>query len=234
MLKPLIEPALRIDGLSYYGIVTTFTNPTHFNADDLAGFGDDFFANNKWYVFVVRDAGGASAAPDGELQPISDYTSSDGTFEHTAFTANLAVGDEVLILHESIASIIINTGVISNIFNLVNAILTLTETGGTLTTDGTVQNLYINETPAGVFDPKSIQIDFTAQTASETVVIRESYRIKSGGNYIEKDGAVTFTGVQSPKLKNITLEENRFGVKVTIEKTAGANIAYDWRVMYKI
>lgn len=233
MLKPLIEPALRIDGLSYYAKVTTFTNATHFKADDLAGYGDDFFANSKWYVFVARDSGGASAAPDGELQPISDYTSSDGTFEHTAFTVNLAVGDEVLILHETIGSIIINTGLISNIFDLVNAILTLTETGGTLTTTGAVQNVYINETPAGVFDPKIVQIDFTNQTAAETVVIRESYRIKSGGVYIEKD-AVTFTGVQSPLLKNIALESNRFGVKVTIEKTAGANKDYDWSVMYKI
>jgi hypothetical protein len=232
MLKPLIEPALRIDGLSYYAKVTTATDATHFKADDLAGYGDDFFGNNKWYVFVVRDAGGASAAPDGEIQPITDYTSSDGTFAHTAFTAPLDVTDEVLILHESIASVVINT-VINNIFDLVNAILTLTETGGTLTTDGTVQNLYINNAPAGVFSPKKVQVDFTNQTATETVIIRESYRIKSGGGYIEKD-AVTFAGVQSPLLKNVILEENRFGTKVTIEKTGGTNRDYDWEVFYKI
>ena len=121
---------------------------------------------------------------------------------------------------------------IANIFSAVNAILTLTETGGTLTTDGAVQNLYINETPAGVFAPKIVQIDFSNQTAAETVVVRENYRIKSGGGYIEKD-AVIFTGLQDPLLKNIKLEENRFGVKVTIEKTAGANKDYDWEVLYK-
>ncbi len=236
MLKPLIEPALRIDGLSYYAKVTTYTNPTHFKADDLAGFGDDFFANSKWYVFVARDAGGASASPDGESQPISDYTSSDGTFEHISFTANLSVGDDILILHEAIAIIIAGGGIsttISNIFNLVNALLTLTETGGTITTDGTLQTLYINDAPAGVYEPKNIHLDFTAQTAAETLVVRESYRIKSGGNYIEKD-AVTFAGVQSPLLKTIPLEPNRFGVKVTIEKTGGANRDYDWEAIYKI
>lgn len=228
--KALIEKALRLDGLSYHAIVTTWDNATQFKADDLAGWKDDYF--NGWYVYVVRDLGGAGVAPQNEIQPISNYADADGTFTHLGFTVNLAVGDEILILHESIGSIIINTGVISNIFNLVNALLTLTETGSTITTDGTVQNLYINENPSGIYDPKNIQLDFTAQAAGETIVIRESYRIKSGGNYIEKD-AVTFTGVQSPKLKNIILEENRFGIKVTIQKTAGANKDYDWRVMYK-
>lgn len=107
MLKPLIEPALRIDGLSYYAIVTTWDNANNFKADDLAGFGDDYF--NDWYVYVVRDAAGLGAAPQNELQPISNYVSADGTFTHTAFTVDLTVNDEVLILHESLASILVTT-----------------------------------------------------------------------------------------------------------------------------
>ena len=217
--------------LTFYGKVTKYNSTTSFAVSNLSRFGNEFFKN--WFVYVVRDAGGAGAAPQDELVKITGYTSSDGTFTHTAFTVDLALNDEVLILHESIASIIINTGIIHNIFDLVNAILTLTETGGTLTTDGTEQNLYINETPAGVFDPKIVQIDFTNQTATETVIIRESYRIKSGGGYIEKD-AVTFAGVQTPLLKNVVLEENRFGVKVTMERTAGGAKDYDWEALYKI
>lgn len=122
---------------------------------------------------------------------------------------------------------------VNQIFDLENAELILTETGGTITTDGTLQTLYINDAPAGVYEPKKIQLDFTAQTAAETLVLRESYRIKSTGNYIEKD-AVTFTGVQSPLLKNITLEQNRFGTKVTLERTAGVAKDYDWEAIYKI
>lgn len=47
-----------------------------------------------WYAFVFHDAGGAGAAPEGQYQRISAYTSTD--YEYTveaAFTAALAVGD---------------------------------------------------------------------------------------------------------------------------------------------
>ena len=214
--------------LVFKGMVTTATSSTVFASTDLTGHGNDAFVG--WYVYVFHDAGGAGAAPQGEHQPISDYVSATGTFTHTAFTADLAVGDEELILHESIVS---DSATIDNIFDIVNAILTLTETGGTLTTDGTEQTVYINNAPAGIFDPKMIQIDFTNHTATETVVIREYYRIKSGGGLIKKDER-TFAGVQDPLLKNVTLEPNRFGVQVTIEKTAGTNRAYDFEAVYKI
>ena len=92
--------------MSFYGKVTTYTDTTHFKAARLSGFGNDFFKD--WYVYVVRDAGGAGAAPQGELQPISAYESADGAFTHTAFTTSLEVGDEVLILHQNIATAAIN------------------------------------------------------------------------------------------------------------------------------
>jgi hypothetical protein len=214
--------------LVFKGTVTTATDATHFASTDLIGHGNDALVG--WYVYVFHDAGGAGAAPQGEKQPISGYVSSTGTFTHTAFTADLAVDDEVLILHESIVS---DSATIDNIFSIVNALLTLTETGGTVTTDGTEQNVYINNAPSSVFDPKIVQIDFTNHTATETVVIREYYRIKSGGGLIKKDEK-TFAGVQDPLLKNVTLEPNRFGVQVTIEKTAGTNRGYDFEAVYRI
>lgn len=213
--------------LVFKGTVTTATSSTVFASTDLTEHGNNAFVG--WYVYVFHDAVGAGAAPQGESQLISGYVSSTGTFTHTAFTADLAVGDEVLILHESIVS---DSATIDNIFDLVNAILTLTETGGTITTDGTEQNVYINNAPSGIFDPKIVQIDFTNHTATETVVIREYYRIKSGGGLIKKDES-QFAGVQDPPLKNVTLEPNRFGVQVTIEKTVGTNRAYDYEVVYK-
>jgi len=117
--------------------------------------------------------------------------------------------------------------------SLVTSLLTLTETGGTVTTDGTEQNVYINNAPAGVYDPKIIQVDFTNQTAAETLVLREYYRIKSGGGLVMMDER-TFPGVQDPLLKNIRLEENRYGVKVTLELTAGTNRDYDWEAVYAV
>jgi len=84
-------------GLSFYAKVTTYTDTTHFKTTNLVGKGNDFF--NAYYVYVVRDAGGAGAAPQGELQAISDYASSDGTCTHSAFTTPLAVDDELLVVH---------------------------------------------------------------------------------------------------------------------------------------
>lgn len=108
----------------------------------------------------------------------------------------------------------------------------LIETGGTITTDGTEQTVYVNEAPAGIFEPRVIKIDFTNHTAAETVKIRTYYKIKSGGGYV-KDTETTFAGAQDPDLINKHLEPTRFGVKVTIEKTAGNNKAYDWEVFYE-
>lgn len=120
-----------------------------------------------------------------------------------------------------------------NVTDLTAAILVLTETGGTITTDGTEQNVYINNAPAGIYAPKRIKIDFTNQTAAETVVVREYYRIKSGGNFILAD-EVSFAGVQDPQLKTVDLEENRYGIKVTMERTAGNAKDYDYEAVYKI
>ena len=108
----------------------------------------------------------------------------------------------------------------------------LTEVAGQITTDGTEQTLYTEESPAGIFEPRCCKIDFTNQTATETVVIRVSYRISPGGNLILQS-ATTFAGAQDPDLINIELEPNRYGFGITIEKTAGTNRAYDWEVHYE-
>lgn len=108
----------------------------------------------------------------------------------------------------------------------------LTETGGTITTDGTEQTVYVNEAPAGIFEPRVFKLDTTNQTAAETVKVKTYHKIKAGGGYI-KDSDTQLAGVQDPLLKNFHLEPTRFGVKVTIQKTAGNNKAYDWEVFYE-
>ena len=109
----------------------------------------------------------------------------------------------------------------------------LTETGSTITTDGTEQTIYTEETPAGIFEPRILKIDFTNQTATETVDLRVYYRIIPGGNMI-LESLTTFAGAQDPDLKTISLDPNRYGVRVTIDNTAvGAHRAYDWEVFYE-
>ena len=109
----------------------------------------------------------------------------------------------------------------------------LEETGGTLTTDGNVQTIYINNAPAGVFRPVCLKIDMTAQTVTETVVVRTYYRITPGAALIKQD-EVEFAAARDPDLINTTLEPNRYGIQVTIEKTAGTNRAYPWEVFYEV
>jgi len=115
-----------------------------------------------------------------------------------------------------------------------SALPTLSETGGTVTTDGTEQNVYINATPLGVYNPIGVKIDCSAHTAGETIVIRTYYDIAPGGAGLILADALTFAGAIDPAIITIGLGPNRYGVKVTIEKTAGTNRAYPWSAFYEI
>lgn len=84
-------------GLFYQGKVTAINGTTGVTVASLSGFGNDFFKN--WFMFVVRDAGGASAAPQNELTAVSDYVSTTGAYTITAFTSPAAVGDTVQLVH---------------------------------------------------------------------------------------------------------------------------------------
>ena len=109
----------------------------------------------------------------------------------------------------------------------------LTEVADTITTDGTEQTIYTEENPAGIFEPRCFKIDMTNQTATETVDIRVYYRIAPGGNMILQS-LTTFAGAQDPDLKLISLEPNRYGIRITIQNTAvGVHRAYDWEVFYE-
>jgi len=130
-----------------------------------------------------------------------------------------------------------------DIFNIVNAILMTTETGGTILTTGpgTEDNVYINNAPAGVYEPLKVMIDFSVfvrdalnhgSQATETIVIRVYYRIYPGGSLIKKD-EVTFVGVLDPALINVELEPCRYGIAVTMERTGGNARYYDFAVFYR-
>lgn len=108
----------------------------------------------------------------------------------------------------------------------------LTEVADTITTDGTEQIVYTEENPAGIFRPICFKIDMTNHTGTETVDIKVYYRIIAGGNRILQSNT-TFAGAQDPDLINVDLEPNRYGIRITIEKTAGTNRAYDWEVFYE-
>ena len=87
-------------GSAFYGTVTTATSTTQFKVDSLKGLGTNLL-NDAYYCQVIE---ADAAAPEGEIQKISAYTTADGNITvGTAFTVAPAVGDYVLILHESVA-----------------------------------------------------------------------------------------------------------------------------------
>ena len=139
------------------------------------------------------------------------------------------------------ADLIIIDNEVGQVHTVVNAIQAmtdslpiLTETGGTVTTDGTEQNVYINATPDGVYKPICVTINCTAQTAGETIIIRLYYDNAPGGAGLILVDEVTYAGLISPEMLIIDLDPNRYGVLVTIEKTGGTNRDYPWEVFYEI
>jgi len=158
-------------------------------------------------------------------RPIAHYINATGVFDLALepFSQLPGLVDYVLIrfaypvaAHEKI----------NLIFDIVNAMLKLTETGGVFTADGTEQNVYINDDPMGVYEPRVVKIDCSNMAWGDDVIIRWYERIEAGGAYIIKD-YMLLEDVQDPTLglsplKNIELEPNRFGVQVTLEQTAGA------------
>lgn len=92
-------------GLAFYGVVTTATDTTHFKVSSLADFGAGWFKPNAGAAYEIYVVQAEGAAPEGEQTPVVAYTTGDGTFQHAVFTAQLAVGDEVLILHPLLSSL---------------------------------------------------------------------------------------------------------------------------------
>jgi hypothetical protein len=84
------ETGFSVDILATGGSTTTVvdTNSQYTSDDSLIG----------GTALVVRDSGGASAAPEGEFQRISDYVASTTTFTvGTAFSSAVAAGDSILL-----------------------------------------------------------------------------------------------------------------------------------------
>jgi len=89
-----------------WGRVTAVPGANQFTIPTLAGLGAGKFAGvtNPYSAFVLRDAGGLSGQPQGELQAITAYDTATGNFTAAAFTVPVGLGDEILLLHPSLAA----------------------------------------------------------------------------------------------------------------------------------
>jgi len=95
-----------MQGLIYYGVVTDVPGADQFTIPTLAGLGAGKFSDvtSPYWAFVFRDAGGIGGAPQGERQAVTTYDTVTGVFTTAAFTAAVAVDDEMLILHPGLAA----------------------------------------------------------------------------------------------------------------------------------
>lgn len=230
-------------GLVFRGTVTTYTDTTHFKVSgfpeygNAADFGDMIFKD--YYVYVIWDKDGAGAAPQGESQQVSNYTSADGTFTHTAFTTPLEAGDEVLLIHPSAlnASVLAaldeikGTLFVSSDDSLhairteLTEILDLTRTGADIAVTSAETNLFVDDAPSKIIAGRDIAIRCDGMGAADTYEFAEHYRIEAGATYDTIADPVQLSGVQTNPLYVINLRDYRYGCKITAKKIAGADIS---------
>lgn len=227
-------PSAEAEGLYYSGTVGAAPGANQFTIAALAGLGAGKFdgAINPYWAFVLRDAGGGGLAPQGEMQVITAYATGTGIFTTAAFTAAVDVGDEILILHPTLANAIAILSKLNLVFGILNAMLTLKETGGTLTSTAVEQDVVRVEAPMGVFKPTKIKIDCTLMAWGDSIVLRWYERLASGGAYVQKD-ELQLDDVQVPPLRNIELEPNRHGTRITLQQIAGAFHAFPWEYIWE-
>ena len=128
---------------------------------------------------------------------------------------------------------------VNQLFDFGTAHFRLNETGGSYTPAAlnTEYDMVIINTPLGAFKPLKVKIDTTNMTWGDITIIKWYERIASGGGWLEKDEE-EFDGPQdivplSP-MKNIHLEPNRFGFRVTLTQTAGVPRDYGWELLYDV
>ncbi|MDP2729133.1 MAG: hypothetical protein Q8O55_01465 [Dehalococcoidales bacterium] len=94
-------------GITLDGEVTAVPGAAQFTIPTLLGHGAGAFTdiNAPWWVLVFRDAGGAGAAPQGEMQPITAYVTATGVFTTSAFTVAVGIGDHIIIMNPVLATI---------------------------------------------------------------------------------------------------------------------------------
>lgn len=114
------------------------------------------------------------------------------------------------------------------------ALLRLQATGGTLTADGSEQNIYYDDEPLGVMSPVCLILDLDNMQGGDTIEVKVYHRISDGGS-LQLFAFYTWTGADgglsnSEKLDQIDFYPNRHGFRVTLDQTAGTNRDYPWEL----
>jgi len=123
---------------------------------------------------------------------------------------------------------------VRDVREIVDAGLTLQSTHGAITSTDAEQDIYINDAPLGSYKCLHLFVDLDLMQAGDTIDFHIYYRIEPTGA-LQLQDYQTYTGADGglangEKLIAIDLYPCRFGVQVTIQRTAGVDRAYDWQV----
>jgi len=102
-------------------------------------------------------------------------------------------------------------------------------TVGTLTADGTEQTV-VEVSTLGTLEG---YIDLSNMQAGDSVTIREYVKLKSDGAYRLYESA-TYTDAQSKPALHIVKLPTKYGIKVTLEQTAGTYRDYDYNFFRRV
>ena len=91
--------------------------------------------------------------------------------------------------------------------------------------DGTEQVVYERNTDTYPFVFLGGSIDISNLAAGDTVIIRKYIRNTAGGTLRTSERGM-YTGVQEETMLRIQDETSQYGVRVTLQQTAGVNRAY--------
>jgi hypothetical protein len=91
---------------------------------------------------------------------------------------------------------------------------------GTITLDGTEQNVVLDEVSGNPSRFLEGHLDLNAMASGDTVVVRQYISLVTPVAY-RKYAEETYTGAQSLPLLHITSKSGRYGIKVTVQRTAG-------------
>lgn len=99
---------------------------------------------------------------------------------------------------------------------------------GTVAMDGTEKDVILDE-PTGN-PPRFLEgyIDLTPMAAGDTVTVRQYLKIAATGGYV-KYAEESYSGAQSLPLLYITTKSGRYGIRVTMQQTAGTNRTFAYQ-----
>jgi hypothetical protein len=179
------------------------------------------------YLCVAQDAGGASAAPEGEWSLISAYTPASYRLSHAAFTAVTASGDKCAIVKQNNFPLMKVDAAINRGLELLGEHI-FTDSSLTLVTGQTEYNLPSNirtvlsvEVPTNddADDNQYIALDFSFIGPPRTLATETKLVIPGAEGYVGEAVLITYSGFHA-KLTAYNSPLYRF-ISVDLAASAG-------------